>query len=328
MDPILFPTPDNPLPNPSGDRHIAGHFTTRDGKRLRYAIFKADISVARGTIVLLHGRNESIEKYFETIADLNRLGLWVATFDWRGQAGSERDHKDATAGYVRRFADYQHDLEDFLEFVVLPDTRLPFFILAHSTGALVALAAAPALANRIDRMVLSAPFVALGGQALSQHSVRLVAKLMCWTGFGRRTLTRNRTRPDQAFAGNPLTHDRDRFRRNENICRAAPFLVASRPTACWLNQALSAMEMVRRPEHLASIHIPTLILAAGADSIVPLREIEEMGSYFRAGKVVPIDRARHELFQEADLYREQALAAVAAFLPGSQDRAQQDAVSG
>lgn len=323
MDPILFPTPGNPLPDPSGERHIAGYFTTRDGKRLRYALFKADIRVAKGTVVLLHGRNESIEKYFETIADLNRLGLWVATFDWRGQAGSQRDHRSTTAGYVRRFADYQHDLEDFLELVVLPDTRLPFFILAHSAGALVALAAAPALANRIDRMVLSAPFVALGGQALSQRSVGIMAKLMSWIGLGRRTLTRNRTRPDQAFAGNPLTHDRERFRRNEDICRAAPFLVASRPTARWVGQALSAIEKVRKPEHLASIRIPTLILAAGSDSIVPLQAIEELASYFRAGKVITIDRARHEIFQESDLYREQALAAIAAFLPGSEEEARE-----
>jgi lysophospholipase len=37
----------------------------------------------------------------------------------------------------------------------------------------------------------------------------------------------------------------------------------------------------------------------------------------KAGHVVTIPGARHELLQEADIYREQALAAFDAFIPGS-----------
>ena len=79
-DPILFATPDNPVP----DNHVAGYFEGRDGRKLRYAIFKSGAPVAKGTVVLLHGRNEFIEKYFETIRHFTDLGFWVATFDWRG----------------------------------------------------------------------------------------------------------------------------------------------------------------------------------------------------------------------------------------------------
>ena len=86
--------------------------------------FRASAPKPRGTIVLLHGRNEAIEKYFETIRDLTAMGFWVATFDWRGQGGSERLLSDPLKGYVRRFSDYELDLERFMEHVVLPDTRL------------------------------------------------------------------------------------------------------------------------------------------------------------------------------------------------------------
>ena len=74
---VLFSTTDNPTP----ENHVSGYFTTFDKRRLRYAIFKSDITVARGTIVLLQGRNETIEKYYETIRHFNARGLWVATFD-------------------------------------------------------------------------------------------------------------------------------------------------------------------------------------------------------------------------------------------------------
>lgn len=158
LTPRLFPTPDNPIPPAAADprRHTVGFFTGTGGRRLRYAVFRSGDTAAKGTVVLLHGRNESIEKYFEMIGDLLARGLWVATFDWRGQAGSERLLKQLRRGHVRRFSDYEQDLSIFLEKIVLPDTRLPFFLVAHSMGALVALAQAPRLATRIDRMVLNA----------------------------------------------------------------------------------------------------------------------------------------------------------------------------
>ncbi|NUS69991.1 MAG: alpha/beta hydrolase, partial [Ensifer adhaerens] len=180
MTSILHATPDNPIP----DNHVAGFFDGIGGRKIRYAIFKTKQPVARGTVVLLQGRNESIEKYFETIADLTAAGLWVATFDWRGQAGSERLLAHPGRGYVDHFSDYERDLSTFLEQIVLPDTRLPFSIVAHSMGALVALSLAPMLASRIDRLVVLAPFVGLGGQALGEKSIAAVATFMRLVGLG------------------------------------------------------------------------------------------------------------------------------------------------
>ncbi|MBP0587952.1 alpha/beta fold hydrolase, partial [Mycobacterium tuberculosis] len=80
-------------------------------------------------------------------------GFAVATFDWRGQGGSSRLLKDPLRGHVRSFDHYAADLELLFASVLLPDCRGPFYVLAHSTGALAALLAAPALANRIRRMV-------------------------------------------------------------------------------------------------------------------------------------------------------------------------------
>jgi lysophospholipase len=327
MDTVLFDTPENPHPDLDGTRHVSGHFSTRDGRRLRYAIFKSAHLRAshapRGTIVLLHGRNEYIEKYFETIADLTAMGFWVATFDWRGQGASERLMKKRQRGFVRRFTDYEIDLEDFLETIVLPDTRLPFYLLAHSTGALVALAAAPRLANRIDRMILSAPFVALGGQRLGQPAVLSLTRLLSLAGLGRMPV--GHIVHPRAFPDNPLTQDARRFERNNVLAALNPDLLPMAPTARWTYEALKTMVRVRRPEHLASIEVPTLILAAGADALVPVGEVERLASYFRAGRVIVIPHARHEIFQEVDRYRVQALAAIDAFFPETADQEQQTA---
>lgn len=325
MDASLHALPENPVPANAS----VGIFDGADGCRLRYAIFRTALPVARGTIVLLHGRNETIEKYFETIADLTAMGFWVATFDWRGQGGSGRLLKDALKGHVRRFSDYEEDLELFLEQIVLPDTRLPFFIIAHSTGGLVALSTAPRLANRIERMVLTAPFVELSGQALGRQAIAVLMRSLCLAGLGR--LGVGTYRHPTPFAGNGLTSDERRFARNNAIVTAAPALALGPPTARWLAESIAAMRRVNAQSFLETIRVPTLIIGGGRDPIVPLAALEALDHRFRAGHLAPIDGARHELFQERDVYRSQVMAAIEAFIPGSDapfDPAPRDPVAG
>ncbi|QRM56674.1 alpha/beta hydrolase [Sinorhizobium sp. BG8] len=311
MDSILHATTDNPVP----DNHFAGFFEGTRGAKVRYAVFRGKGAKAKGTVILVHGRNESIEKYFETIRDLTSRGLWVATFDWRGQGASDRLIASKPYGHIRRFADYEEDLLRFIDRVVLPDTRLPFFIVAHSTGALVSLSLAPRLANRIERMVLTSPFIAIAGQVMSQRSITVISRLASLFGFGGRTFRREAGLP--AFEGNALTSDRARFTRNCAILREHPELAVGHPTANWLNETLKVMARVRNQDHLTRIHIPTLLLCATADPIVPRSVVGSLARNFRAARLIEIDGARHELFQETDRLRGQAMAAIEAFIPGS-----------
>ncbi len=295
---------------------VVGFFDGAGNRKIRYAVFRSKAPVIRGTIVLLQGRNESIEKYFETIGDLVAAGFWVATFDWRGQGGSERLSPHWTHGHVEDFTDYERDLTIFLDEIVLPDTRLPFSIVAHSMGALVALSLAPMLASRIDRMVLLAPFVGLGGQAIGERGIGAIATAMRWIGLGRLPLSAdkgNRT----PFKGNVLTADERRYARNLALIDARPQLRVGPPTARWLSEAFKTIRRVLKHEHLTRITIPAVILAPTADKLVPYLPVERLASNFRAGHLIPIDGARHELLQEADRYRAQALAAILVFLPGA-----------
>ncbi|WP_034854995.1 alpha/beta fold hydrolase, partial [Sinorhizobium sojae] len=217
-------------------------------------------------------------------------------------------------GHVEHFSDYGRDLMIFLEQIVLPDTRLPFSIVAHSMGALVCLSVAPAMATRVDRIVLLAPFVGLGGQVIGEPGIVALAAVMRWLGLGRMPLHRDR-RGHGPFANNPLTRDADRYARNLALLESHPRLRLGPPTARWLNEAFRTIRRVTRPWHLTRITVPTVLLAPTADGLVPYLAIERLASNFRAGHLIPIDGARHELLQEADRYRAQAMAAILAFLP-------------
>ena len=97
----LVDIPANPVP----DNAVSGAIKTSDGVTLRFARW-APPPGRKGTVVLLQGRAEFIEKYYETVRDLRARGFAVATFDWRGQGLSEHKLSDRNKGYVRNFADY------------------------------------------------------------------------------------------------------------------------------------------------------------------------------------------------------------------------------
>ncbi len=310
---VLFDLPENPMPR-DGD---AGYFAAKDGRRLRYARFPASTKPFKGTVVVLSGRNECIEKYFETVGDLTRRGFGVAMMDWRGQGGSERLLGNPARGYVRTFFDYARDLEQFFQEFVLPDCRGPYYMLAHSTGGLVALLAAPSLTHRIRRMVLSAPLLALQGLPMSMRTIRRITTAMRLTGFGRVYASGGPRRP-VPFPGNPLTSDERRLARNNALIDAFPDLGMGGPTVAWVSRLCEAADRVIEPDYMARIQIPILFVAAGADTVVSTPTIEKFARGLRSGAVVTIDGARHEILQEADIYREQLLAAFDAFVPGGE----------
>src|SRR3974390_286122 len=175
----LVSIPANPVP----EDVVTGTLKTPDGVSLRYARW-APPPGRKGTVCLFQGRAEFIEKYFETVRDLRARGFAAATLDWRGQGLSGRALRNPRKGYVRDFSRYDADLDTFIREVVLPDCPPPFFALAHSMGASILLRAAFQGRRWFDRVVLSAPMIALPGRAGSRL-LAATARTLRILGLGR-----------------------------------------------------------------------------------------------------------------------------------------------
>ncbi len=63
---------------PAGSQ--AHEVLTQDGIRLRAITINRE-KATRGTIIVLNGRSEFIERYFETFNDLMKRGYCIASFD-------------------------------------------------------------------------------------------------------------------------------------------------------------------------------------------------------------------------------------------------------
>jgi lysophospholipase len=314
---LLFETAGNPMP----ENAFAGMVTMPDGKRLRYARFGATGRPLKGTVIIFSGRNECIEKYFETIRDLAVRGFDTVMFDWRGQGGSDRLLPGPMRGYISSFERYLDDIEPFFQEIVLPDCRAPFYVLAHSTGALIALMAAREMAVRVRRMVLCAPLLEFRDLPLSVLGMRRLTGFMRLMGLGRMVLSgKDRNGWPAPFATNKLSTDPERYRRNLAIYEAHPELATGKPTVAWVHAACKATLRVQEPDFMTRLRIPSLFVAAGSDTVVSTPAVEAYGKYLRGASVVTIDGARHEILQEQDIFREQFWAAFDAFIPGSEDR--------
>jgi lysophospholipase len=309
----LVSIPANPVP----DDAVTGAIKTPDGVNLRFARF-APPAGRKGTVVVMQGRAEYIEKYFETVRDLRARGFAVATFDWRGQGASDRVLADHRKGHVRNFSEYATDLETFMEQVVLPDCPPPIFGLAHSMGAAIAIRACHDGSRWFERMVLSAPMIALRPSRLT-NVARPLARFMRLLGRGSGYVPTGDAKPIGAedFIGNVLTSDPVRYARNEAVLEEAPELGIGAPTVAWLDGALQLMKRFSAPGYAGHIRQPILLVAAGSDEVVSTPAIESFGMNLLAGRHLILAGSKHEILQEQDHYRNQFWASFDAFVPGT-----------
>ena len=310
----LIDTPINRCPPGA---NIVG-LRTADGVELRAAYWRPE-GAPRGTISLVQGRAEFIEKYFEVIGELLGRGFVVATFDWRGQGLSQRLLRGRAKGHVRRSTDYRRDLDAFIRQLLAPDCPKPWFALAHSMGAAAVLdySASGDGPEPFTRIVGTSPMVDLHGFAGSKMARRLATGLtdlglsrLYVPGGSRKSLF------EKPFAHNVLTGDRRRFARAAQVLGLAPALAIGDPTIGWARAAYQLMERLASPQVAERLRTPTLLLASGDERLVSTPAIERFAGRLKTATCVVLPGARHEIMMERPEIRSEFWAAFDAFIPG------------
>lgn len=289
-------------PVPSGA--VAGLFQGYDGTPLRYARWTETTGQRRGTVVIVQGRSEFIEKYFETIADLRRRGFAVAIMDLRGQGGSKRLLDNPLKGHVRHFREYDYDLALFMKEVVVPNMSPPFLALGHSLGGHILLRVASLTECPFERIITTGPMLQIAHEQLKMPlgAARALVEIIAGLGFGSLVPPGvSQTPPNgQPFEGNELTSSRERYVRAQAVLEAQPELAIGAPTVGWLRAALRSCAMMAALDFPSSIRVPVLMVAAGRDTIVSTPVIEDFAPRMKLGTLALIGPSKHEILQEND----------------------------
>jgi lysophospholipase len=309
----LVSTPDNPVP-PGAVVAVA---RAVDGVQLRTARW-VPTTALRGTVAILQGRSEFIEKYFETISQLLARGFAVAAMDWRGQGGSARQLKNPRKGHIDDFALFERDLNALVEDVLGPSCPQPWFGLCHSMGGAIMLQVAHADRCPFDRVVMTAPMIGPYGVAYPR-AAHFVVEILDALGFGGLLSPggRGANAAPPPFEGNVLTSDPVRYARSASVLAANPDLGLGLWTIGWAHAAFRLWERFEDPEYAREIlSPPMLVIGSGADKVVDLSATERFVNRQRSARLIVIAGAEHEILMERDVFRDQFWAAFDKFIPG------------
>jgi lysophospholipase len=294
------------------------YLQTFDGIGIRSGCWRTRHIPSKGTVVVLGGRAEFIEKYEEVIHDLLQRGFDVYAMDWRGQGLSERMLDDVTKGFVETYEHYVQDLKHYMESIVLVRCRRPVIIMAHSMGACIVLHYLSRQSEAVDKGVLMSPMVDVRTKPIPYELARWCSRFLVRLGKGELaipSLQRNDSygRP---FRTNWLTSDQSRFRRIQAVLKKNPRLAVNSVTFGWLAATFAALDHLGRPGFCESIATPLLLVAAGSDRVVSNDATYQLAGRLANGRVTTIEGARHEILQERDGMRRQFWQAFDRFVGG------------
>jgi lysophospholipase len=285
-----------------------GSFAGRGGVRIEYVALEHDNEI--GALVISPGRTESYLKYAELAYELRDVGVSIYIVDHRGQGFSGRMLDDSQKGYVYHFSDYVADFGTFMDNVVSATPHAKVLGLAHSMGGPILASYLEQQPGTFDAVVLSSPMMELNAGWLSETAAWAAAEGATAVGLGEHYAIGKG--PYNAAAANDVSHSDTRYAVNADLVAAHPETALGGPTYRWVEQAVEG-ERAARGDAAASIDAPILLLRAGADQIVLPGGEETFCSNAPNCTLQTIDGAGHELVQERDDLRGQALDAMSAF---------------
>ncbi|GAB4175849.1 MAG: alpha/beta hydrolase [Thalassobaculales bacterium] len=271
---------------------------TAGGVRLRLARWPGGARRA----LLLTGYSEFLEKYAHVAAALVARGYSVASFDWRGQGGSDRLLADRRRGFVHRFEDH---LADLAAVAAAMEAAAPDLVIGHSMGGHLALRAAAEGVLRPRRLVAVAPMLGINTRGLPLWAAKTLAYGADWLGRGSAFVPGGRgfAPEERPFANNPLTSDAETFQAMQATMRAAPHLVVGAPTYRWVRAAFDSIARLTAPGVAEAIDVAVLMTLAEDERLVDNRAARRFAARLPRCRLRLIQGARHEIMAEAAAVR-------------------------
>jgi lysophospholipase len=262
--------------------------------RIRVVWWKAG---TKGTVLLLPGRTECIEKYGRAAGDLIARGFSVITVDWRGQGLSDRALPDRQSGHVGDFAEYQEDLDAMLAEARRAGLPEPFYMIAHSMGGCIGLRGLMR-GLPVKAAAFSAPMWGISMAAWLRPVASLIAALSRPLGFAHRYApsTSSETYLTQVpFEGNVLTTDREMWAYMRRQVQDVPDLSLGGPSIAWLHAALKECAALAA---LPAPKVPVICGLGTAEKVVDVAPVHLRMAGWANGQLDLYPGAEHEIMME------------------------------
>ena len=289
----------NPLPK-LGIKLLGGgtldYVQTKDGKYVRYGFWEAG---DKGTIIVLPGRSEYIEKYNNVIRQFLERNYSVVCIDWRGQGLSQRPMGRTNIGHIKNFFEYQIDLETVLKEIEEKLSSKPMILFAHSMGGCIGLRYLLRDSN-FDCAIFSGPLWGLPVSELALSILIPIFNLAISLGLGLLTYPYKVDGfhlVQKPFEKNILTRNVTLYKEMTENLIIDPRLGLGPPTLSWLvalDTELKKLAKMPPPD------IPQLTLLGENDQVVSNAAILARMARTPKGNLHILPNAFHEIFQETN----------------------------
>jgi lysophospholipase len=283
-----------------------------DGWPVRTAIWPGS-DPARGSILLLNGRGDFIEKYAETLHDLVDAGWGVATCDWRGQGLSGRLGDTPEKGHCDSFAPWLDDLGGLIAWFQ-GELSGPYFAIGHSMGGHLLLRHLAREPGDFARVALVSPMLGMLAPPWGPRAAEVAARIKTLLGQGGDYIAGGGPRIKAAPGSERqllLTSDPERYGDEAWWAEQSPAVSMGSATWGWLAAAFASLAVVRR--QLAKVTTPLLVLIPANDRLVDNAATRAAVQVLPDARLEVFEGAGHELLREADARRAAVLARLTLF---------------
>jgi len=270
-------------------QHEERHITSSDGLKLYLQVWKPK-EEPKGIIQIIHGLGEHSNRYTNVINTLVPAGYIIYACDLRGHGKSEGPRM-----FVNKFDEYIKDQQLISKIIQEDYPEKPKFLLGHSLGSTIAELFDNL--NSFNGLILSASGMRPGGSVpsilvkLSAILAKIFPKLKVSTSIKGKDLSRD-TAVAQGYMEDPLVYKSATVRLGNEFFKA-------------LEKTHSKLERINIPCLVISGENDTLML--GASEVY-----EKIGAQDKSLKI--INEARHEVFNETEPSKSEALSELHMFL--------------
>ena len=256
---------------------------------------------ARGTVMIVHGFTENVDKYAEIIHSFLKNGFCVVAYDQRGHGRSSRKEgiRDLSLTHVEQFSDYVDDMALVVD-TVLRKMPKPYFLFCHSMGGAVCALYLAAHGDVFARAVFSSPMIApyLGGAP--GGAVKAICNAMIALGKGA----------ERAFISKPYSGaekfetscatSRPRFDWYEQLRAQTPAFQNNGPSYAWAKEAISVTKKLLAEGKPEGIRIPVRVFGAEEDTSVLPKPQRDFANRLPNGTYAVVKGAKHEIYRSPD----------------------------
>ena len=268
--------------------------------RIRVVSWKAG---DKGTVLLLPGRTECVEKYGRAAGDLIARGYSVITLDWRGQGLADRALPDRATGHVGDFSEYQQDLDAMLAEADRAGLPQPFYLMSHSMGGCIGLRAL-VRGLPVKAAVFSAPMWGIAMAPWLRPVASVMSALAAPLGLTTRYAPSTSAETyllQVPFQGNVLTTDREMWDYMRRQVAEVPDLALGGPSVGWLKAALhecAALAALPAPK------IPAICALGTAEKVVDVPPVHLRMAAWANGQLDLYPGSEHEIMMEGPATRQ------------------------